>query len=80
MINLVAQIRQVQKQRSSPSRLFAKMAEPEHSRATYNDIHDLIKASAEKIVEFKPNMIIAIGVLSSFGVYEILSLRQQVEG
>jgi len=38
------------------------MAEPEHVRATYNDIHDLIKASAEKIVEFKPNMIIAIGM------------------
>jgi hypoxanthine phosphoribosyltransferase len=41
------------------------MAEPEHVRATYNDIHDLIKASAEKIVEFKPNMIIAIGVCTS---------------
>jgi hypoxanthine phosphoribosyltransferase len=38
------------------------MAEPEHVRATYNDIHDLIKASATKIAEFKPNMIIAIGV------------------
>ncbi|KZP11494.1 PRTase-like protein [Athelia psychrophila] len=34
---------------------------PEHLRATYNDIHDLIKASAAKIAEFKPNMIIAIG-------------------
>ena len=38
------------------------MAEPEHVRATYNDIHDLIKASAQKIAEFKPNMIIAIGM------------------
>jgi len=37
------------------------MAEPEHVRATYNDIHDLIKVSAEKIAEFKPNMLIAIG-------------------
>ena len=40
----------------------ALMAEPEHVRATYNDIHDLIKASAQKIAEFKPNMIIAIGM------------------
>jgi len=37
------------------------MAEPQHLRATYNEIHDLIKASAEKIAEFKPNMLIAIG-------------------
>lgn len=35
---------------------------PQHVRATYNDIHDLIKASAAKIgPDFKPNMIIAIG-------------------
>jgi len=39
------------------------MAEPEHVRATYNDIHDLIKVSAEKIAEFKPNILIAIGAL-----------------
>jgi hypothetical protein len=37
------------------------MAEPEHLRATYNEIHNLIKASALKIAEFKPNMLIAIG-------------------
>jgi hypothetical protein len=37
------------------------MPEPEHIRATYNDIHDLIKVSAGKIAEFRPNMIIAIG-------------------
>lgn len=39
------------------------MAAPTHVRATYNDIHNLIKASAHKIgEEFKPNMLIAIGV------------------
>jgi hypoxanthine phosphoribosyltransferase len=37
------------------------MAEPEHLRSTYNEIHNLIKASADKIAEFKPNMLIAIG-------------------
>ncbi|EGO22079.1 hypothetical protein SERLADRAFT_472396 [Serpula lacrymans var. lacrymans S7.9] len=37
------------------------MAEPKHVHATYNDIHNIIKVSAEKIAEFKPNMLIAIG-------------------
>ena len=38
------------------------MIEPTHVRATYNEIHNLIKASAHKIGEdFKPNMLIAIG-------------------
>ncbi|KAF9245248.1 phosphoribosyltransferase-like protein [Melanogaster broomeanus] len=37
------------------------MGEPEHIRATYNDIHNIIRASAEKIAPFKPNMLIAIG-------------------
>ena len=37
------------------------MGEPEHLRATYNEIHNIIKRSAEKIAEFKPNMLIAIG-------------------
>ncbi|KIJ65702.1 hypothetical protein HYDPIDRAFT_110849 [Hydnomerulius pinastri MD-312] len=36
------------------------MGEPEHLHATYNDIHNIIKASASKIAEFKPNMLIAI--------------------
>ncbi|KAI0924573.1 hypothetical protein AcW2_005426 [Taiwanofungus camphoratus] len=35
--------------------------EPEHVRSTYNDIHNLIRASAKKIAEFKPDMLIAIG-------------------
>lgn len=40
------------------------MTEPTHVRATYNEIHNLIKASAHKIgEEFKPNMLIAIGAL-----------------
>ncbi|TFK51729.1 PRTase-like protein [Heliocybe sulcata] len=37
------------------------MAEPEHLALTYNDIHKLIKVSAEKIAEFKPDLFIAIG-------------------
>ncbi|GJE90980.1 phosphoribosyltransferase [Phanerochaete sordida] len=37
------------------------MSEPEHLRMTYNDIHKLIRASAEKIADFKPDMLIAIG-------------------
>ncbi|KAM5533856.1 hypothetical protein V8D89_012519 [Ganoderma adspersum] len=35
--------------------------EPEHFRVTYNDVHNLIRASAAKIAEFKPDMLIAIG-------------------
>lgn len=37
------------------------MAEPEHLHATYNDIHNLIKVSADKIAAFKPNLFVAIG-------------------
>lgn len=36
--------------------------EPDHVHATYNDIHNMIKASAQKIqAEFKPDIFIAIG-------------------
>ncbi|KAH9888830.1 PRTase-like protein [Cubamyces lactineus] len=35
--------------------------EPEHLRVTYNDVHNLIRDSAKKIAEFKPDMLIAIG-------------------
>jgi len=35
---------------------------PEHLRATYNDIHNLIKnASPQILEEFKPEILIAIG-------------------
>jgi hypothetical protein len=35
---------------------------PQHVRATYNDIHKLIRAASEKIdSEFKPDLFIAIG-------------------
>ncbi|KAL4063113.1 phosphoribosyltransferase-like protein [Scleroderma yunnanense] len=38
------------------------MTEPEHVRATYNDVHNIIKASADRISEqFKPDLLIAIG-------------------
>ncbi|EIW79264.1 PRTase-like protein [Coniophora puteana RWD-64-598 SS2] len=37
------------------------MGDPPHLRATYNDIHNIIKASAVQIAEFKPDMLIAIG-------------------
>jgi hypothetical protein len=49
--------------------------EPAHIRATYNDIHDLIKASAEKIAEFKPNIIIAIGVYNSAPLEPVVLLK-----
>lgn len=32
-----------------------------HLRATYNEIHKLIRESAQRIADFKPNMFIAIG-------------------
>jgi hypoxanthine phosphoribosyltransferase len=41
------------------------MGEPEHLRATYNDIHNLIKVSADKIAVFKPNLFVAIGLYFS---------------
>lgn len=37
------------------------MGEPEHLHMTYNDIHNLIRAAADRIAEFKPDMLIAIG-------------------
>lgn len=37
------------------------MSEPEHLRVTYNDVHKLIQTSAERIAEFKPDILIAIG-------------------
>jgi hypothetical protein len=42
-----------------------KMAEIQHLRATYNDIHKLIQGSAAKIAEFKPDLFIAIGAFFS---------------
>ncbi|RDX54246.1 PRTase-like protein [Lentinus brumalis] len=36
--------------------------EPEHLRITYNEVHNLIRASAAKIAEWKPDMLIAIGI------------------
>ena len=37
------------------------MGEIQHLRATYNDIHNLIRASADKIATFKPDLFVAIG-------------------
>jgi hypothetical protein len=37
------------------------MAEPEHFRITYNQVHNLIKRSAEEIAKFKPDVLLAIG-------------------
>lgn len=39
----------------------AMATEVEHFRVTYNDVHNIIKKSAEKINEFKPDLVIAIG-------------------
>lgn len=35
----------------------------DHVRVTYSDVHKLIGKAAERIQEFKPDMIIAIGAL-----------------
>ncbi|TFY75032.1 hypothetical protein EWM64_g8980 [Hericium alpestre] len=37
------------------------MADPEHLRYTYDEVHNLIKKSAEQIADFQPDMLIAIG-------------------
>ncbi|KAI0343221.1 PRTase-like protein [Trametopsis cervina] len=37
------------------------MSEPQHFRVTYNEVHNLIRQSAQKIAEFKPDLFIAIG-------------------
>lgn len=37
------------------------MAEIEHIRVTYNDVHNIIKETSKRIAEWKPNMLIAIG-------------------
>ncbi|KAF9820606.1 hypothetical protein IEO21_01309 [Rhodonia placenta] len=42
------------------------MGEPEHLHMTYNDIHNLIRAAADRIAEFKPDMLIAIGAHGFF--------------
>jgi hypothetical protein len=37
-------------------------SEPEHARVTYNEVHNMIKASAAEIqAGFRPDMFIAIG-------------------
>jgi len=48
------------------------MSEPEHVRTTYNDIHNIIKASAGKISEqFKPDLLIAIGSYYTFSLTSV---------
>ena len=39
------------------------MSEPQHFRVTYNEVHNLIRESAKKIAEFKPDLFIAIGTV-----------------
>ena len=39
------------------------MSEPQHYRVTYNQVHNLIRDSAKKIAEFKPDLFIAIGTV-----------------
>ncbi|KAI0766935.1 PRTase-like protein [Trametes elegans] len=53
----------------------AAVQEPEHLRVTYNDVHNLIRASAQKIAEFKPDMLIAIGTPHAFGFFPARVLR-----
>ena len=49
----------------------ANLQEPEHLRITYNEVHNLIRASAAKIAEWKPDMLIAIGGSSAGDFYRI---------
>ncbi|KAI0091694.1 hypothetical protein BDY19DRAFT_931809 [Irpex rosettiformis] len=41
--------------------IFYNMSDPQHYRVTYNGVHNLIRDSAKKIAEFKPDLFIAIG-------------------
>lgn len=41
-------------------------SEPQHFRLTYNEVHNLIKRSAKEIAEFKPDLMVAIGMDSKF--------------
>ena len=43
------------------SEITTMVHEPEHIRVTYNEVHNIIRDSAKKIQEFKPDMLIAIG-------------------
>jgi len=39
------------------------MGEPVHVKATYNDVHNIIRAISNRIAsEFKPDIFIAIGM------------------
>ncbi|RPD64408.1 PRTase-like protein [Lentinus tigrinus ALCF2SS1-7] len=52
--------------------------EPEHFRITYNEVHNLIRASAEKIAQWKPDMLIAIGggqVSRTYGFFPARVMR-----
>ena len=40
------------------------MSEVQHIRVTYNDVHNIIKAASEKIADWKPDLLIAIGEFS----------------
>ena len=54
------------------------MTEPEHIRVTYNEVHNIIKRSAEQIKEFKPDLLIAIGgeILISYALHLIIGWLQ----
>jgi hypothetical protein len=48
--------------RRDETNMAAVVEDPPHFRATYNDVHNLIRASAQRIqAEFAPDMFIAIG-------------------
>ena len=48
-------------------------SEPQHFRVTYNEVHNLIKRSAEEISEFKPDIIVAIGTDSNSQIAAFLT-------
>jgi len=55
-------------------------AEPRHFRITYNQVHNLIKRSANEIAEFKPDVILAIGKTLISNYIRALSYIDVVDG
>jgi hypothetical protein len=50
--------------------------EPPHIRATYNDIHNIIRDASVKIAEWKPDMMVAIGESSLSILSSLLTLNR----
>jgi hypothetical protein len=55
------------------NRRVPRLAAMEKPRYTYNDVHNIIKDAAPRVAEFKPDMLIAIG-METFLVGMLLAL------